>query len=108
MFHPHPARALNQHLPCQFVALKNYQTCHSGLSLRHRGFTSCLWSAEHPTSLPCAHPARRTRMPSSDRVATAFTAESLRHRVTVGFSLIGRLELIEIRSPPPKLRLPPW
>lgn len=47
-------------------------------------------------------------MPSSDRVATAFAAESLRHRVTVGFALIGRLELIEIRSPAPKLRIPPW
>jgi hypothetical protein len=43
--------------PLSVVALRNYQTCHSGLSLRHRGFTSCLWSAEHPTSLPCAHPA---------------------------------------------------
>lgn len=47
-------------------------------------------------------------MPSSDRAATAFAAESLRHRVTVGFALIGRLELIEIRSPAPKLRIPPW
>ena len=41
-------------------------------------------------------------MPSSDRVATAFTAESLRHRVTVGFALIGRLELIEIHSLAPQ------
>ena len=40
-------------------------------------------------------------MPSSDRVATAFAAESLRHRVTVAFTLIGRFELIEIRSPAP-------
>ena len=41
MFHPHPARPLNQHLPCGSQALQKYLTCHSELSLRHHGFTSC-------------------------------------------------------------------
>jgi hypothetical protein len=43
---------------------------------------------------------------TSDRVATAFAAESLRHRADCGFRLDrGRLEFIEIHSLlPPKPR----
>lgn len=53
------------------------KTCHSELSLRHHGFTSCFCKKYIPRLCPV--PIRRDgrTCPPSDRVATAFAAESL-------------------------------